>query len=509
MEERPRNLKLVGALATAVGLGAMWAASAFISQAGFPPAIVADAVVRSTPGDVATFFIEAFGHWAMRLLIVGVLAAVVAAGAAMLRWTGSEGGPRPFRAGLAMTALACFALVIGPLSAAALATVVVALMGGLAYALAARSLYASPGRRGDGVTGYDESRRSFLRMGTGGAIALATAGGVVGWLARRLEAPDTDVEIVAPALRAEIPTRSGFPDIPGLSPEVTSVADHYVVDINLVQPAVDAVGWKLEVFGEVRDPLTLDFAQLQQRFEVVEEFSVLSCISNEVGGDLIGNSAWGGVRLRDVLEAAGVKPGGTELVLRAADGYSDSFPLELAMDESVLLAVSQNGLPLTQEHGFPCRVRIPRLYGMENVKWLESIEVVRSDYRGYWQERGWKDTAEVRTQSRIDVAGDERNAKVGTETWIAGVAWAGARGISKVEVSVDNGDTWSEAQLKDPLADDAWRLWAYRWAPTTRGDVTIMCRATDGDGRTQPESPAPPHPAGATGFHSMTVAVGG
>ena len=146
---------------------------------------------------------------------------------------------------------------------------------------------------------------------------------------------------------------------------------------------------------------------------------------------------------------------------------------------------------------------------MENVKWLESIEVVRSDYSGYWQERGWKDTAEVRTQSRIDVAGEERAALVGKETWIAGIAWAGSRGIQKVEVSTDGGDTWAEALLKEPLADDSWRLWAYRWTPSVQGEATVVSRATDGGGNTQTEDPAPPHPAGATGLHRVTVSVGG
>ncbi|MQB00573.1 MAG: molybdopterin-dependent oxidoreductase [Actinobacteria bacterium] len=505
--ERTRNdLRRAGALATAVALGGMWTASALIPSSVFPPAAVADAVIRFTPGDVATFFIESLGHWAMRLLAVGVLAAVVVLGAQVLVWTRMGAGPRPFVAGAVLAGLAALLFLVPPVTGSDVATIVVGAIGGLVYALAARSLLESRTEEGDDVP-VDATRRSFLRIGTGGAIALATTGGVVGWLARKLEGPDTNVTLVPPAARAEVPARGDFPDIPGLSREVTPVPDHYVVDINLLQPSVDATGWKLEVFGEVEKPLTLDFAQLQQRFDVVEEFSVLSCISNEVGGDLIGNSAWGGVRLRDVLEAAGVKPGGTELVLRAADGYSDSFPVELGMDESVLLAVSQNGRPLTQEHGFPCRVRIPRLYGMENVKWLESIEVVRSDYAGYWQQRGWKDTAEVRTQSRIDVAGEDSKATLGKETWIAGVAWAGARGVAKVEVSTDDGGTWAEAQLKDPVADNAWRLWAYRWTPIRRGEATIVCRATDGDGDVQTAELAPPHPAGATGWHSVKVKV--
>ncbi|MQB00578.1 MAG: hypothetical protein GEU78_09850 [Actinobacteria bacterium] len=138
---------------------------------------------------------------------------------------------------------------------------------------------------------------------------------------------------------------------------------------------------------------------------------------------------------------------------------------------------------------------------------LVAIQDVRSDYARYWQQRGWKDTAEVRTQSRNDVAGEDRSARAGADTWIAGVAWAGARGVSKVEVSTDDGDTWAEAQLKDPVAANAWRLWAYRWTPTTRGEATVLCRATDGDGDVQTAELAPPHPAGATGWHSVKVKV--
>jgi DMSO/TMAO reductase YedYZ molybdopterin-dependent catalytic subunit len=531
-----RDFRRIGALAALVAVAGMWAVSGLIPRGTFPPAALADAVVRLTPGGVATFFIESFGHWAMRLLIIGVLAVVLALGAQVLLWTSRDGRPRPSVAGAAMAALASLLFVLPPISRGDLAGVVVSAIGGLIYAVAAGGLLATllarspaalhatsparsptspqdtgsvPGELGKSEDlVLDASRRRVLKIGTGSALALAATGGLVGWLARRFEGPDTNVALVAPVSRAEIPARAGFPDIPGLTTEVTPVSDHYVVDINLFAPSVDAGGWKLEVFGEVEEELSLDFAQLQERFEIVEEFSVLTCISNEIGGELVGNSAWGGVRLREVLEAARVKPGGTELVLRAADGYSDSIPMELALDDSVLLAVSQNRLPLTQEHGFPCRLRIPRLYGMENVKWLESIEVVRSDYSGYWQDRGWKDTAEVRTQSRIDVAGNEGRATVGDDTWIAGIAWAGIRGIRKVEVSTDNGDSWSEAELKDPVAENSWHLWAYRWTPDRTGDAVVIVRATDGEGALQTPQPAPPHPAGATGWHSLTVAVG-
>jgi DMSO/TMAO reductase YedYZ molybdopterin-dependent catalytic subunit len=177
------------------------------------------------------------------------------------------------------------------------------------------------------------------------------------------------------------------------------------------------------------------------------------------------------------------------------------------MDPHTLLAVSQNDQPLTQEHGFPCRVRIPSIYGMKNVKWLLSIELVTADYAGYWQERGWSDEAVVRTQSRIDVAGDSGAARAGEATWIAGVAWAGDRGVDRVEVSTDGGGTWNDALLKDPISEFTWTQWAYRWTPSGSGDVEIICRATDGEGQTQTDDVAPPHPAGATGYHRVSVRV--
>ena len=223
---------------------------------------------------------------------------------------------------------------------------------------------------------------------------------------------------------------------------------------------------------------------------------------------MVGHSAWRGVRLRDVLAAAGSRSGAMDVVFKGADGYTDSIPLEIALDPSVILAVAQNGEPLTREHGFPCRVRVPRIYGMKNVKWLQAIEVVETDYKGYWMKRGWSDSAVIKTQSRIDVAGDDGTAAVGTETWIAGIAWAGDRGIDGVEVSVDGGDSWEPAQLKDPLSELSWRLWAYRWTPDRAGSTKVMCRATDGAGEVQTAERTEPHPAGASGYHALEVEVG-
>ena len=357
------------------------------------------------------------------------------------------------------------------------------------------------------VSAGDAGRRGALRSGIAGAAAVALAGGGFGWLLRRLAGPDTDVALVPPRRPARVPAREPFPRIGGLTREVTKVSDHYVVDINLIRPVVDAEGWRLEVHGEVERPLRLTFEGLQQRFEVVEEYAVLACVSNEVGGDLVGHSLWGGVRLADVLAEAGLQASAVDLVFRAADGYSDSIPAELARDPSVLLAIAQNRRPLTQEHGFPCRLRVPPIYGMKNVKWIRSIEAVAVDHRGYWQRRGWSDEALVRTQSRIDVAGQDGAARVGRPTWIAGVAWAGDRGISRVEVSTDGGTTWREAVLRAPIGPLSWRQWALAWTPERSGTAEVVCRATDGQGRVQTAVTAPPHPAGATGLHRVGVEV--
>jgi hypothetical protein len=210
------------------------------------------------------------------------------------------------------------------------------------------------------------------------------------------------------------------------------------------------------------------------------------------------------VPLREVLAAARHRREAVDVVFRCADGYSASIPLRSAMDRSVLLAIAQNGRPLAQEHGFPCRVRAPAFYGIKNVKWLEEIELVESDHQSYWTRRGWTERGVVRTQSRIDTP---RSARRGEETWIAGVAWAGTRGIARVEVSVDGGETWRTARLKQPVSELAWTQWASPWVPDRSGTHVLACRATDGTGLRQERRHRRPHPSGASGYHEVDVVV--
>jgi DMSO/TMAO reductase YedYZ molybdopterin-dependent catalytic subunit len=491
-----------GASATAIALAWLWLISGFFAEIVFLPGAIADLVVRVTPGDVSTFFIDILAAWALRLLAAGVFAVLILAGAGTLWWTRSSECVRPLLAGGMLTALATIVSVAGaPATARVVPTVLATLIAGLIYVAVGGSTYRTL------VAPADEPRRGILRLGARGAALIALGGGALGWLVRSLGGPNRDVRLVAPAHPVTSPPADDFPEITGLTPEITSADDHYVVDIDLIAPSVEARGWTLTIDGEVENRLELDFTSLQDRFEVVEEYSTMCCISNEVGGNLIGTSAWGGVRLSDVLEAARPREGVIDLVLRAVDGYSDSIPLEAALDPHTLLTVSQNGEPLLADHGFPCRLRVPSIYGMKNVKWLTGIELVRDDYQGYWMRRGWSDEAIVKSESRIDVAGSDGRAQVGEATWIAGIAWAGERGIERVEVSTDGGGSWREALLKEPINERCWRLWAFRWTPDRSGDVEVLCRATDGRGQTQTAQDTQPHPAGASGYPQAEVSV--
>ncbi|MEK6284168.1 MAG: molybdopterin-dependent oxidoreductase [Acidobacteriota bacterium] len=291
-----------------------------------------------------------------------------------------------------------------------------------------------------------------------------------------------------------------FPNIDNLALEITPTRDFYQVSKNAFEPEVDARRWKLEVTGLVDNRLSLTYDEMKA-LPSVDQYATLACISNVVGGDLIGTALWRGVRLKDVLAKAGLKQAVVDIVLRASDDYTDSIPLDRAMADGTLLVYEMNGEPLTPEHGSPVRLLVPGIYGMKNVKWITRIEAVDFDFKGYWQRRGWDDRAEYKTMSRIDAP----DSSVKGEATIAGIAFAGDRGISKVEVSTDGGASWDQAEIKPALSPISWVLWQRRWKPAQPGKHKVLVRATDGRGQTQTSQYAPPAPSGSSGYHGVTV----
>jgi Oxidoreductase molybdopterin binding domain len=256
----------------------------------------------------------------------------------------------------------------------------------------------------------------------------------------------------------------------------------------------------------VERPLELSYDDLLA-LPLVESDVTIACVSNEVGGGLVGNARWTGVRLADVLERAGVRPEATQIVGRSVDGFTAGFPTGVALDgRDALVAVGMNGQTLPIEHGFPARLIVPGLYGyVSATKWLSAIELTTWEaFDGYWVPRGWSKEGPVKTQSRIDVPRADRPVSAGP-TVVAGVAWAPTRGVERIEVSVDDGP-WLETELAEALANTSWRQWRLPWdAPS--GSHTLRVRATDGTGRTQTEQPLPPAPDGASGWHTVTVRV--
>jgi DMSO/TMAO reductase YedYZ molybdopterin-dependent catalytic subunit len=313
------------------------------------------------------------------------------------------------------------------------------------------------------------------------------------------------VALPVPVERTPVPPELlGPPPVPGQTAYLPPTADFYRIDTALVSPRVDARRWRLRVSGLVDRPFELTFDQLLA-LPMVERPVTLSCVSNEVGGDLVGNAVWLGVPLADLLERAGVQPGAEQVVGESVDGFTAGFPVAAALDgRDALVAVGMNGEPLPVRHGYPARLVVEGLYGyVSATKWLQEIRLNRwSDEQGYWVPRGWAREAPVKTQSRIDVPG-RGDVRAGTVA-VAGVAWAPGRGISAVEVSVDG--VWRPARLLPTASDATWVQWVMEW-DAAPGQYLLRVRATDGTGEVQTGETARPDPDGATGWHARSVTV--
>jgi DMSO/TMAO reductase YedYZ molybdopterin-dependent catalytic subunit len=291
--------------------------------------------------------------------------------------------------------------------------------------------------------------------------------------------------------------------------EVTPNNDFYRVAIDIIDPTVDASSWSLMVDGLVNNAKQYSLQDIQG-LPPASQYSTFECVSNELNGNLISNALWEGVKISDLLaDAGGVQAGSSYVVFYSVDGYSVGIPLAKAMMDDSLLVYNMNGQALPTSHGYPLRAVIPGLYGMMSAKWIKRVSVISGVYQGYWQTRGWSNDATIFTETFIAVPGSApvSLSQNGGSAIVAGYAFAGERGVSKVEVSLDNGSTWQEAQLKKPLSNRTWALWAYEWSPQGPGRYQVIARATDGGGQVQTSASAPTFPNGATGYVMQTVQV--
>ncbi len=359
-------------------------------------------------------------------------------------------------------------------------------------------------------------RRTFLRLAGGAGLAafIGTIGGR--GLRNRSSAEEARAQVDLTAAAADDAAvvssvqsvaAGEVASTPGITPIVIPNNNFYRIDTALVVPQVDPANWVLTIDGMVDTPLTFTFEDLVAQADLITPIT-LSCVSNEVGGDLVGNAVWQGVPLTALLDQAGVQPGATQIASRSVDGWTCGFPTDLAYDgRTAMVAIAMNDEALPLEHGFPARLVVSGLYGyVSATKWLESITLTTlEDFDGFWITRGWAKDGPIKTQSRIDTPRRGEQVDQGVERSIAGIAWAPNIGIRTVEVQVDEGP-WIEADLGESLGINAWRQWRLRWTPDG-GDHRIQVRATDETGVTQTEvrSGGPRGPDGASGWHNVNV----
>ncbi len=362
-------------------------------------------------------------------------------------------------------------------------------------------------RAGGQVYTFDRRR---LFTGVAGGVVVA---GAATWLGRGLEGRQVadsarvSVALPKPAVAAKPLPQGVDLGIDGLSPFVTKNQDFYRVDTALIVPSVDPQQWRLRIHGMVDKPVEITYADLLKR-PLTEADVTLTCVSNEVGGEYVGNARWLGARMADLLREAGIRPGADMLLSTSDDGFTAGTPVDVVMDgRDALFAVAMNGEVLPVEHGFPVRQVVPGLYGyVSATKWVVDVKVTRFDQdEAYWTPRGWSAKGPIKVQSRIDLPASGASVKAGRTT-VAGVAWAQHTGISAVEVCVDGGE-WRQAKLAQVPGPDTWRQWSLDW-DATPGRHTIAVRATDAAGRSQTDQQAPPAPDGATGWHTIEVKVG-
>jgi len=480
-----------GAIAGTATLAAMYV-SALLTGIRPLPDVLSQPVLAAMPGPVFGFLIDRLQHLGKVLeeagLVVGIVVALAVLGAAYGALNARRRIPHLALAAAAL-GWAVLCLVVLPLAGDGL----LGLNEGIATPLVWAVLFliygvlleaaAAPAPEPGAV---DQGRRRIPLALAG--LGLLILGGrlLPGWYRTVAGAPEAGLS--------------------GPSPELTPVGNFYVVSKNFSDPAVSTQGWSLQVQGLVDTPLRLSYQELRQ-LPAQTQYVTLECVSNNVGGPQISTGQFTGVMLRDVLDKAGIRAAAAAVLFRARDGYEESIPLSLlTAGPEVMVAYDLDGAPLPQAHGFPARILIPGHYGMKGPKWLDSIEAVPGVVNGYWENQGWNRDAVVKTMSRIDAPAD--GAILRAPVAVVGVAFAGSRGIGRVEVSADGGRSWVDAQLKPPLSALTWTLWSYTWSAATEGQYTLQVRATDLAGQVQTAESRPSYPDGASGYHTIRVNVG-
>jgi DMSO/TMAO reductase YedYZ molybdopterin-dependent catalytic subunit len=514
---------LAGGVTAITTLATAEVASLFLGGIGNPILAVGSAIVDLVPPGFKTLVIELFDT-ADKLVLFICLGLVVLVFAVVAGIVQSRKG-RWGEAVIALVAVIAIAAAvtrsgatpvhaIPTLAGAALGILTLrALIGRLelwraADARLARPSVALPDFPSSVRPGVE--RRRFLRL----TIAIGVVSAVVGAGARVATAAATAVSDLRTAVRLPraataapaIPADATL-DVEGITPFVTPNDAFYRIDTALQVPSVDPRDWTLRITGMVEQDVTIDFEELLA-LPMQESLVTLACVSNEVGGGLIGNALWLGHPIRELLARARPMPGADMVLSTSIDGFTASTPLEVLLDKNTdaLLAVGMNGEPLPLQHGFPVRMVVPGLYGyVSATKWVVSLEVTRFvDRVAYWTPRGWSERGPIKLSSRIDTPTARSRVPAGTVA-VAGVAWAQHIGVDRVEVRIDGGG-WQEARLARAVTADHWLQWSYKW-DAGAGDHEIEVRATDSDGLVQTAAKAPVTPNGATGLHSVTVSV--
>jgi DMSO/TMAO reductase YedYZ molybdopterin-dependent catalytic subunit len=334
-------------------------------------------------------------------------------------------------------------------------------------------------------------RRAFVL----GAVGLAVAGG--------------GVALVRKLYRAATFSYDGTQYKGPIVQSITPNELFYCVTKNVIDPRVNVDLWHLEIGGMLQNSATWRFQDLLG-FEPTTQETTLMCISNGLDAGLISNAVWKGLPLRDLLDHAGVISGAARVRLYGVDNYIDTIPLEKAMEPTTLLAYEMNGAPLPDRHGYPLRVIVPGYFGEKNVKWLTRIEVTDARAKGFYETQGWGPDFIVPTRSRIDVPEEWSSLSLGKLTApieVKGIAFGGDRGVSRVEFSFDSGNTWGDAEIYYSGNPLAWSLWKTHWTPTTPGDYTLVCRATDGEGHVQKWDEGRGPFSGTAGLHTIGMRI--